>query len=85
MVRNQDGDYQVSVPALPADEDEPAPNEDEKEAKSMQACGRCVGDFWAYEEVELDARIADLCRNRNRQSGEPSGRLAGWLLYFGQI
>ncbi|MCJ1385937.1 hypothetical protein MMC17_009062 [Xylographa soralifera] len=54
VVRNQDGDYQVSVPSLPADEDEQAGNEDEKEAE------------------KLDARIAHLCRNRNRQSSEPS-------------
>ena len=49
----------------------------------VRDCMADVLEYLADEEVELDARIADLCRNRNRQSSEPSGRLGGRCLLVG--
>lgn len=58
VVKDRNGNYQVTVPTLPPIDDEQAAEEEEE----------------GMEKEKMETRLLEMLRNKSLQAGEPPGR-----------
>ncbi|KAI4133319.1 MAG: hypothetical protein LQ347_002210 [Umbilicaria vellea] len=62
VMRDKNGNYEVEIPSLPVMDDEALPEDPAREKKGARS--------------QLDARLAEMYRNKGRQLSEPTELLA---------